>query len=872
MTLLNDILEWTETLPDWQRDAIRRLLLNESGLSDLDYSELYILLKKENGIETKASITACPLAAEHIPAQLATGETVVLLALRKLENVNRIASDQTLKFSENGITVIFGGNASGKSGYARVMKKACRARDQSEPIHPNANDPKATDRVPSAIFDISVAGSPEEISWSQDSIAPDRLSAISVFDARCARSYVTAEKDVAYLPYRLDILENLADQVLPKLRKMLETEIAGIEVDKLPIEHLLGNTEVGKLIEELSHNSDPEAITALGTLSNVENKRLGDLKRALNEADPLAKANEFRQSAIRLKTYGEKVDKPLVCVSPESVHQLQEHVEARAVAQSAEAEAARALRAGEELLPGTGEQVWNLLFEAARRYSTEVAYPEEDFPPSDVGKVCPLCQEALEESGTKRLKRFDDYIWNDLTRTASDARKNVDTARENIRRIDLQIGADEALRDELNALDTDLLERIETYQTCLESRRDAMLNCIESSSWANIPPLLESPRTRIRQLAAQRLRSYRSLVRFADEHTRQELQKERNQLVAKKNLANSLNVVLELLRRMKYKAALEKCLQSTRTRPISDQSKEFVSSAVTEELKKALDQEFESLGIGHIRTKLKERSERGRVLHQLLLDLPTTQKVDEILSEGEQRVFALGSFLAELALANHPSGIVFDDPVSSLDHWRRKDVARRLVREAKIRQVIVFTHDTSFLGELCEEIEVEGIQSVKMFLEWREDIPGCVSDGLPWEHQSYKARIDAHEKVQRCLSKSWPHYPGEAKASQMREEYNKLRATLERVIQDVVFNGVVKRYRDWIKVDRLSDVVGFRDSEFQDIKKLHKRCCDVVSSHDPVSAKATSVPSAIDLGHDIATLKDIITKIKDRRRQVKRTI
>ncbi|MBK6737940.1 MAG: hypothetical protein IPG64_08455 [Haliea sp.] len=81
--------------------------------------------------------------------------------------------------------------------------------------------------------------------------------------------------------------------------------------------------------------------------------------------------------------------------------------------------------------------------------------------------------------------------------------------------------------------------------------------------------------------------------------------------------------------------------------------------------------EFTAMGIGHIKTKLKERNVRGKMFHQLLLDLPTTNRIDEILSEGEQRAIALGSFFAELALANHKCAIIFDDPVSSLDHKER---------------------------------------------------------------------------------------------------------------------------------------------------------------------------------------------------------
>ena len=77
-------------------------------------------------------------------------------------------------------------------------------------------------------------------------------------------------------------------------------------------------------------------------------------------------------------------------------------------------------------------------------------------------------------------------------------------------------------------------------------------------------------------------------------------------------------------------------------------------------------------------------------------------KLEDILSEGEQRAIAIGSFLAR-ALAGHSGEIVFDDPVSSLDHQRKGTIAKRLAEEAKSRQVIVFTHDIVFLSMLGEE-------------------------------------------------------------------------------------------------------------------------------------------------------------------------
>ena len=66
MALLDEILTWTETaLPLWQRDAARRLVQNQSGLSDDDYTELYALLKAANGLPNPL---ACATTTSRIAA------------------------------------------------------------------------------------------------------------------------------------------------------------------------------------------------------------------------------------------------------------------------------------------------------------------------------------------------------------------------------------------------------------------------------------------------------------------------------------------------------------------------------------------------------------------------------------------------------------------------------------------------------------------------------------------------------------------------------------------------------------------------------------------------------------------------------------
>ena len=870
MSLLNNILAWTQTLPKWQRDAARRLLQREEGLSEDDYAQLYALLKAEHKLLNPDQLVAEPLASAHLPATIESGETITLKEMRELSHVNRIAPNQTLVFNETGMTVIYGGNGTGKSGYVRVMKQACRCRDQSETVHTNANDPACATLTPKAKFKISKQGQDEIVNWQRGGTSPEILSMISVFDSHCARSYLTAEQDVAYLPYGLDIVENLARDVIPELERRLFQEIGLIQTSTIAYNHLLGETEVGKQISKLDSRTDPKTIQALGTVSEEEVKRIAALNKALAEADPISKANDLKRFVSHLKTLAENINRVTLWVDDEAIARLKKLDDEAVVAEDAEKKAAQALQSGETLLPGTGEQVWKTLFEAARKYSTQVAYLEKEFPLTEDGAVCPLCQTSLDDEASKRLERFEQYIKDDVAKLANEKREKLDGIRQRIEKTNLVIAVDKELEAEIAQHDDSIVQGITTYQKSIDVKRQWMLGALDTHEWKGADPLADNPRLEVRQLAALKLKEARTFIKASDAEAKKVLTQEYYELIARQNLEKCLQGVLDLTQGMKKVAALKTCKRDLKTTPISNKSREFASEAVTKELKSALDIEFSNLAVGHIKTKLKEKNVKGKIYHQLLLELPTSKALDEILSEGEQRAIALGAFLAELSLANHSCGIVFDDPVSSLDHWRRQHVARRLAQEAERRQVIIFTHDTSFLGQLRDEIDANALDHKMQFMEWKGQYSGHVCDGLPWGHASYKERIHALEQEHRKLvNKPWPQYPGDADTAEMMSAYSRLRATIERVIQDVVFCGVVRRYRDWINVGSLKDVVGFEVVECSEINRLYQRCNDLVDAHDPASAKNMPTPTPGELGKDIQDLKDVIATINSRRKAKK---
>jgi energy-coupling factor transporter ATP-binding protein EcfA2 len=869
MALLDEILKWSQSeLKPWQQDAVRRLFLApKTGLLEQDWTDLYDLLLAAHQLPNPSNLVPLPLSTANIPANQTAVPPVVLKTMRDTKHLNRLAKGQILTFAAKGLTVIFGGNGSGKSGYTRALKRACRARDQIEPVHPDASDPLARTHIPEATFDVQDQGADLALTWKLDIEPPEKLSTIAVFDSHCARVYLTAEQEAAIAPYGLSVVEDLGSKVLPRLKRQLEQERAAIDIDPSAYKGLYGDTAVGRIIASLSHKTDIATIKSLGTLNQMELGRLAELEKLLKEADPKAAATNLSGQSKRVTELSQRLDKAHAWVKEESIQRLRELVEVAATASRTELLAAEAFRAGETLLPGTGEPVWKTLFDAARRYSEEVAYTEHAFPHTD-DAVCVLCQQPLAD-GAQRLARFDQFIKADAATAAQKASNALKVGIDKISNAVLSQEMQESLSQELETLESGLPAIVTAFETGIEAQRAAMLAAVDSGKWVLPSSLPEDPRPKLTALADRLTKQAIILNNAADAIARLKLEKERNELLARQQLSLVLAAVVALVNRMKLHKQLESCEADLKTNKITAKSKEFATIGVNQALATALDHEFKRLGIGHIKTKLIPRGDRSKNKYRLGLDLPTTFNLDEILSEGEQRSISLGCFLAELRQFSHSGAIVFDDPVSSLDHWRRQYVARRLAEEARDRQVIVFTHETVFLALLEDAAEAAQVGIHFQNLEWQGGNPGVVVPGLPWDHQPYAQRIDSLERTQRKLEKNWPAYPSANEMELIRRQYSLLRSTIERVIQDLILGGVIRRHHEYVKAGDLRRVVGFPLSEQQEYERLVSRCNQITEAHDPSSGQNLPPPTAAEFGADLMALKAIIDTTRLRQKTSK---
>ena len=120
-------MSWSRDLPLWQQDRLRRVVEKGTLAAD-DVADLAELCKKGYGLSDTV-LEARPLPLEAIPQGPVTTQAVTLRAISNTTHVNAVDGTQTLTFAEHGLTIIFGYNGSGKSGYGRILRRACRARE-----------------------------------------------------------------------------------------------------------------------------------------------------------------------------------------------------------------------------------------------------------------------------------------------------------------------------------------------------------------------------------------------------------------------------------------------------------------------------------------------------------------------------------------------------------------------------------------------------------------------------------------------------------------------------------------------------------------------------------------------------------------------
>lgn len=458
--VLAEITRWASTLSYWEQVALHMVLSGET-ITDTHYERLLKYLLEDADLQEATGPQRTPLRFQDDGStSVQPGTHLRLDKISDFRNINSLVEGQTLSFGPN-LTVCYGGNGSGKSGYARVLGCAGFTRGDRE-VLPDVTLPASQTSVRSADIHVSDATGTKIIHYQVGGRCSD-LECLYVFDSTSVLVHLTKLNTLSFSPGGLSYLAQLAE-VTDQVRTRLQSRIADYSVPHAFSPLFQGGSRVAEAVKNLGPETDLEEVRQLATLSEEELRRINDIEM---EIARLRISETTRQIAILRQTladlrqlagYSRDLENGL---SDASLGNLQQCL-TRYLGRKQDAELASLDQFRDDSCKQVGTDTWRSFIEAARALSLTERDGGDAYPGPD--DRCLLCGQALSSNARARLLRLWAFLQHGAQARLSEASASLSEARSSISRLRTDFFHEEsALYRSLRECDQQLCERVAAF-------------------------------------------------------------------------------------------------------------------------------------------------------------------------------------------------------------------------------------------------------------------------------------------------------------------------------------------------------------------------------------------------------------------------
>lgn len=857
-TVMAKIVEWGKELPYWEQVALDQIISGEEFTEDT-YQTLLQLLLEDEGLAEKSCTRSVPHFYQLASAPVTDGCKTRLKKISNLKNVNALAENQVLTFNP-ALTVVYGENGSGKSGYARVLGSAGFTRGDRE-VLPDIAKPNSSKTTSTAEIEIVSNDVERTIQHRIDRPCP-QLSSFYVFDSTSVQAHMSGKNEFSFSPAGLSFLKQLSeatDQVRSRLAKKVTDCCQPCEY----VDVFQGNSEVSQIIATLSPKTDLNRLKTLATLTDIEKRRRNELAIEIASAaldkvkEQIEKLNKHIQVLENLAAQLSQADELLSDVHIDEINQTILHHE-------------RCQRAVNLLdknqfqndqLPDVGTPNWQRFLEAARDWSNdkvENKYPQE-------GDPCLLCQQPLSKEASQLILQMWEYLKGDAQLALVESGKSLNKDQQALSslglfRMELELPLlYQVITDYNPQLEKDIEALIAGYQT----RLTTITKALSDVQPCKCPPLDAACFDSLKKLIDDLKTKLKAIEETDVQERVDRLENEKRELDHRFLLGSLFEKIKEHVEKLKW-AQAARTIGGT-THHITAKHNQLFKDLVTDEYIRLFEQTLKDMG-RPLKVKISTPRQKGKTLRQIILEASAdaNARPDKVLSEGEKRAVALADFLTEVELDSTSNGIILDDPVTSLDLEWRETIAKMLVGKSKDRQVIIFTHDLPFLYYLKSFAEKDEIPLSTHWIKRGGDDgrPGYVYlDNSPALEKDYKKATKAREMHSKALQAD-----AALQEYLLRDGFGALRTCYEAFIIFDIFNEVVMRFSERISFGRLSEIY-WEPSIVEDVIESCERLSRLLEGHLHSDALGAVKPKPADLLREIEHFEDLQKRLRKLKNQ-----
>jgi ABC-type transport system involved in cytochrome c biogenesis ATPase subunit len=844
---LSLLIEWANGQDNWARAVAAEVIESRKPLTDGQLDGFYdiLLREKELSPEVLQGVPMLTGATNGTPAE----EALVLETLSDVQNVNALATNQTIAFNPR-MTVLFGENGTGKTGYVRILKTAAAVR-AAEPILRNINQPPGAFGPQAAIEYRIGQAAKQPLAWNGESGLPP-LTRIDIFDSRGFLLHVDQELTYTYTPSELALFRYVHEGIEQLKRRLEQARERTTPKGNPFIARFSRDTTVFAKIESLGPSSDLTQIDSLAVVTKEEEAGLQALRErveALRSTSTDARLQVANAERDLLRSL-------LHAVQAAEGFNATVYAEKLAAFRDAEARykhATEAAFAGENV-PAVLSDAWREFIEAGERYIQQIG--QEDFPKA--GDPCSYCRQPLGNAAVSLVKKYRDYCNNVLRKNAETARVAVEAIASNFRALDL------------SRLSQDIEKKRATFQAgttippAFESgarfvSRALLLQASLKSMEPFTDPELTATAADSRKHGEARLADIlRTAEELAQQATsrKQALEQESAKLrnlearITLRELLPSVKTHIEAAKWADRAGTIAARISRTVGKTLTDASKVASEQLLNQDFEKHFIAECEALRAPKVSLDFPGR--KGQPARRKLL--PANHKLSDVLSEGEQKVIALADFIAEALLRKRATPVVFDDPVTSLDYKRLQHVVARLVQMSKTRQVIVFTHNIWFTMELLGCFDDEKDACSYYDVSDAGGQRGLISGG---SHRRADTVKTLRGKINTLIQDAGAATAADTRDALVEKAYEVLRGVCEVIVESELLQGVTQRYQPNVMMTKLPNIRADRlQPAIEAILPVFEKACRYIASHSQPLETLNVRPTLDELRADWKNVQD----------------
>lgn len=810
--IVDFLWEWAESHGYWSKLLVSKIVSQENNVSSEDREIIFNYFLQSIKLHSDLP----PLTIIK-PTYTPTSKQIELTSLSDITGVNRLAKNQTINFSKN-LTVVFGENGTGKTGYGRILKTLGFSYDVNNKI---LSDIFGASQPKSATIKFKANGVDDTFIWNGTNKNPE-LENISVFNSSCVQISLS-DRQLIVSPIGFHLF-NLVISELSELAKLLSAKYTLYPTKLALVENLNAGSPQYNYITGLSAKSTEQKLIDVSSFTPEHEKELESKEKELSNLNKTLLQTEIQNlntSTDELDVLIGKIQLAQINFTSES---WQAHLNYNKQIKELESKTKTGIK---EIAEKNGIDFYKTdqfhsFIKAAEDYIKIIEKPEY---PSAMD-ICIYCLQPLDKSAQDLLTNYRKLL-NDKTQEDLASYKKLKTELVNqVSKIDTNLifhqptfGIDETMKSiqpaEIIKYNIELGALKATFSND-KNTEDSIFNF----DYAKYIKLLIDKKT---EVSAELIKKQELLSNLAIKEI--DLKKKIVELKDCKLLSTKVKEVKTAISNYKVVSVLDSNASSFNSAAISKKTTQARDELVSSNFDMIFKDELKSFRKSHINVDLSFGTERGssKVYHRIKSHILT-----DILSEGEQKAIALAEFLTELQLDNIKAPVIFDDPVNSLDHNIIDDVARRLIKLSNERQVVIFTHSVLLFNSFLYFSKQPSYKALTYnFFDSKNEFN---ETGFITEAEEEINKVNSYVAKINIIINNTPK--GRPEAEIAEDGYGYLRSAIELLVEHEIFQGTIKRYQKNIALTNFVKVDGLLVNAHKDkLNEIFERCCGFIKGH-----------------------------------------